>query len=389
MSKIDPAEIKGLDRRSTVLLQATDKRTEDEKGLDVEDPGIDGLRGLGGVLGSMHRVNTARRSMVSKAELEERSEFRRRRRDTLIERARSSHGDVEMGSSGMRRHQLYDAPMPMPEDAADRISASQLRQDHELCPRTDIDDLLRTGMHSSQHPPPRSGTMGSLKDDPLPAIPLSPRARAGTIRFDEAQVQGHEHLSELPNRSDSFPKVQPFVPPEGDDSLAYDRPSIRLAAPNRSFTGADHLSTYGGYRDPYGGAQHDDDVRGPKSAPPLGPADHVPSRLAGPRQRTESTLTAGSARSWGSKGRIPASPRTMSFHLRGKKDEEEERERESLVGSPNVDAGEEFDARNGHSGGNSDDEEVMGVGRDSGVSSGSESYGGNPVTPLDGDHRPR
>lgn len=111
MSKVDPTEIKGLDRRTTVLLQAVDRRTEDEKGTDVEDPGMDGLRGFGGVLGSLHRAGTARRSMVNPQELAERSEMRRRRRETFLQMG-SFPQDVELGPDGLKRHQLYDAPMP-------------------------------------------------------------------------------------------------------------------------------------------------------------------------------------------------------------------------------------------------------------------------------------
>lgn len=367
MSKIDPAELKGLDRRSTVLLQASDKRTEDEKGLDIEDPGMDGLRGLGGVLGSLHRVNTARKSMLSRAELEERSEYRRRRRDTLIGQARA---ELEMGAGGLRRHQLWDAPMP--SDAADRISEcrSLIFGDFEL--------TCCAGMHSRNG---RSATLPSQKDAPLPAIPTSPllassRMRANTIHFDEAQVAGHEHITELPSRSDSFPKVQPFAPPEDVDDYDHPpsiRPSIRLA-PARSST--EHF----GYSDPYGSED-----RGLRSAPPLDRGlRSAPlfgsvkgSSPMGARQRTDSNLTAASASSNRSWSRHALSPRTRSFHLR-RKDEQDEREKESLVGSP--DPSGEADLGTGSE---SDTEVMGGRGADSGRSSGSESYNQAPVTPLD------
>jgi len=117
LSKIDPTNLKsmpGLDRRSTMLLQATRANTAgvDEKNISaVEDPGIDTLRGSFGAMGSIIRARSARRMSMSSG----------RGGSTL----RSRHGPPEeeelphynaMGGSGdhfmgMKRHQLYDPPM--------------------------------------------------------------------------------------------------------------------------------------------------------------------------------------------------------------------------------------------------------------------------------------
>ena len=66
---IDPTELgKKLDRRSTLLLQASRSNTAkmNEKDLSaVEDPGIDSIRGSFGPLGSMIRARSARRMSMS------------------------------------------------------------------------------------------------------------------------------------------------------------------------------------------------------------------------------------------------------------------------------------------------------------------------------------
>ncbi|OBZ71029.1 putative magnesium transporter NIPA4, partial [Grifola frondosa] len=105
LSKVDPTQIKGLDRRSTILLQAARSNTEgiDEKDLAaVEDPGMDALRGSFGTMGSIIRARSARRMSMSS-------------RGTGSVRSRYSMQPPLPGQdplAGMKRHQLYDAPMP-------------------------------------------------------------------------------------------------------------------------------------------------------------------------------------------------------------------------------------------------------------------------------------
>lgn len=119
MSKVDPTELKTLDRRSTILLQAARQNTEavDEKSvIGMEDPGIDTLRGSFGTIGSIIRARSARRMSQSS-----RGSGSRYGGD-VGGRGSSSlrFSDVEgSGSSpstdqfaGMKRHQLWDAPVP-------------------------------------------------------------------------------------------------------------------------------------------------------------------------------------------------------------------------------------------------------------------------------------
>ena len=120
MSKVDPTQFTTLDRRSTILLQAAQKQTEgvEEKTLSgIEEPGIDALRGSFGTVGSIIRARSARRVSQSSRLSAHSSRFG----------APSSRYDIERGDSktssasavpkfshygGMKRHQLFDPPVP-------------------------------------------------------------------------------------------------------------------------------------------------------------------------------------------------------------------------------------------------------------------------------------
>lgn len=102
MSKLDPEMLKdqaGLDRRSTMLLAATrDDGIETEKGTEMEDPGMDTIRGSAGIIGSIYRARSMNKSASGQFE---RRRTWHRRTDT----------DGNLVQSGMQRHQLYDRPM--------------------------------------------------------------------------------------------------------------------------------------------------------------------------------------------------------------------------------------------------------------------------------------
>lgn len=68
LSKVDPEQISGLDRKSTILLQASRHKTEAEEKGDVaamEEPGMDALRGGFGAVGSIIRARSISRRMSS------------------------------------------------------------------------------------------------------------------------------------------------------------------------------------------------------------------------------------------------------------------------------------------------------------------------------------
>jgi hypothetical protein len=126
MSKVDPSHFKALDRRSTVLLQATQRHTEavEEKSLSgVEEPGIDALRGSFGTIGSIMRARSAASHSTGHS-----SRF-----GSPGSRFDVEHGDLKPSPlatnlghyGGMKRHQLFDPPVPRSDaPESDAISLS-------------------------------------------------------------------------------------------------------------------------------------------------------------------------------------------------------------------------------------------------------------------------
>jgi hypothetical protein len=132
MSKVDPTHFETLDRRSTVLLQATQKQTEavEEKSLSgVEEPGIDALRGTFGTVGSIIRARSARHISQSSHSTGQSSRFGSPSSRFDVERGdfKSSPFATNLGHyGGMKRHQLFDPPVPhldVPESDAISLSS--------------------------------------------------------------------------------------------------------------------------------------------------------------------------------------------------------------------------------------------------------------------------
>ena len=112
MSKIDPTQLKSLDRKSTMLLQASRSRTEQQEKnhiTAVEEPGMDALRGSFGALGSVIRARSVR-SMRSQSRGP--SQYRFGGHDE--EERGGSNELTTQGLANLPRHQLYDAPVPQP-----------------------------------------------------------------------------------------------------------------------------------------------------------------------------------------------------------------------------------------------------------------------------------
>lgn len=115
MSKVDPTELKTLDRRSTILLQAARHNTEavDEKSIvGMEDPGIDTLRGSFGTMGSIIRARSARR--LSQSSRGSGSRFGGGGANSIrfSDAGVISSTPTQDQYPGMKRHQLWDAPVP-------------------------------------------------------------------------------------------------------------------------------------------------------------------------------------------------------------------------------------------------------------------------------------
>jgi magnesium transporter len=166
MSKVDPTQLKSLDRRSTLLLQAARSQTQEldeEKLTGVEDPGMDALRGSFGTMGSIIRAKSARRMSMSSrnSTIRSRPEGVRRRddREHGLSRTMSSQGDGGL-RDGMRRHRLFDNPMP------------EHARDSDYSTRTDA-ELRSVAM--SEHLPP-------------PGTPTEAPNRTPTIKFDSQDL---------------------------------------------------------------------------------------------------------------------------------------------------------------------------------------------------------
>jgi hypothetical protein len=106
MSKIDPTALQsqvGLDRRSTILLAAAKGDVEPtEKNTQDEDPGMDAIRGSAGVIGSIYRARSARKSMMSQDGPRRRQQWRN-----------TDGRGVPLENSLLPRHQLYDKVRPV------------------------------------------------------------------------------------------------------------------------------------------------------------------------------------------------------------------------------------------------------------------------------------
>lgn len=118
MSKVDPTSLKNLDRKSTLLLQASRSHTEKSDQNDitaVEEPGMDALRGSFGAFGSVIRARTMRTGNSTGGGSQRHGYLRHgRSRD---EEEGGSNELTTRGLSNIPRHQLYDAPVPRPSSS--------------------------------------------------------------------------------------------------------------------------------------------------------------------------------------------------------------------------------------------------------------------------------
>ncbi|SGY13614.1 BQ5605_C010g05914 [Microbotryum silenes-dioicae] len=163
LSKVDPVEVaEKLDRRSTILFTGGRSRanTMQEKVLEMEEPGMDALRGSFGAFGSIHRAVSARRSMRREPGFDP-NEVRRRHG------APGAMGSGPQQSVPMRSYQLYDAPMP--SDALDKIS-----------------------LHSGGQPSP-SAPFAQTERDRSPSITFSPADNVHRYARDPRSKQGASH----------------------------------------------------------------------------------------------------------------------------------------------------------------------------------------------------
>ncbi|WVQ83683.1 hypothetical protein IAT38_005826 [Cryptococcus sp. DSM 104549] len=155
LSKVDPEQLDTkLDRRSTMLMQASRHQTEDAEKGEVsayEDPGMDALRGGFGAVGSIIRARSVSRRLSNAS--------------TLTGKGYRGHNLSTHGLGDVQRFQLSDNPMP--SDAMDHIS-----------------------LHSAKSPSAVSGH-GYFP---------SPQRSKSHLKFEEADVVHQYHYGLAPDR---------------------------------------------------------------------------------------------------------------------------------------------------------------------------------------------
>lgn len=115
LSKMDPEELQqqqGLDRKSSMLLSVMEMGRELEKQHDliqIEDPGVDTIRGGMGIVGSIMRARTVRRAASQQT-----------RPDTSLEPL-TTHA---LGHD-MPRYQLYDRPVSFSPEADHHVKFTE------------------------------------------------------------------------------------------------------------------------------------------------------------------------------------------------------------------------------------------------------------------------
>jgi len=186
LSKVDPNSLTKLDRRSTILLQAARQNTEQigEKNLmSMEDPGVDTIRGSFGTVGSIIRARSAKRMSQS-------SRMSGARFGNMPPLPYSPSSAAEMGVNHgaipdtVRRHQLYDTPMPaFGAGRQDSFNGSQSGDSFAMASKTLSPDAASTPRKStikfgSEDLVHQYGKNGAATHEYRP--PVSPRKSAFT-----------------------------------------------------------------------------------------------------------------------------------------------------------------------------------------------------------------
>ncbi|PCH35856.1 DUF803-domain-containing protein [Wolfiporia cocos MD-104 SS10] len=198
LSKVDPTQIKVLDRKSTILLQAAKRDTEgmDEKNLAaVEDPGMDALRGGFGMVGSVIRARSAHRMSMSSRGGSVRSRYSVAPPipGTMPGGGHSSTDHL----TGLKRHQLWDAPVPSSADVSaetdiDKASMASVPPGIATSPRPSVrKQTIKFGDQELVHSYPARGSGDdSVTHETRSAShhSLGPPAKVSDAKGTDAQV---------------------------------------------------------------------------------------------------------------------------------------------------------------------------------------------------------
>ncbi|TCD67203.1 hypothetical protein EIP91_000379 [Steccherinum ochraceum] len=311
LSKVDPTQIKGLDRRTTILLQAAQRNTEgfDEKKLSaIEDPGMDALRGSFGTIGSIVRAKSAKRMSMSS-------------RNTSTLRSRHGAGFSSIDEQpqqayfhGMKRHQLYDPPMPDGgEVSVDRMSlASQPPGAASPRPSQQRIQTIKFGSQDMIHSyhVPGTGDDSAIHESRPSYIPLG--AREGHIPGLSPQLEEPEEFTPLsaPPTLSGLNFNDPFARPNAVDPFA-NSPSTTTLATFPSISSSAN-SEGDSLRAVVGVGASPERPKQPPAAPQGLPATPRPPRAAPPPPATAAS-THGRSRSSSS-----SQPHHPHHHLFGR-----------------------------------------------------------------------
>lgn len=215
MSKVDPTQLNKLDRRSTILLQASRKNTEiTEKSLSgAEDPGMDALRGSFGAVGSIIRARSARRLSQSMHDAHS---------------VRPRHGfpsgtpDPQGAPAYLERHQLYDNPMPRRKEsmAGSDIGDISLRSGPPRTPTIKFGD--QDVAHYYHGPGEPAGAQHHVVSRLGSPIPRQPSSISADLERGLSSAPASQRSFYSPPPSDPFQSTPATAVTAGFPSVLYD-----------------------------------------------------------------------------------------------------------------------------------------------------------------------
>jgi len=218
MSKIDPAQLSKLDRRSTMLLQAARATTEgaEEKGITgMEDPGIEALRGSFGTMSSIIRARSTRKmSQSSRLPVSPRSHP-----DGSPSTQWQQH-DINHTYDGLTRHQLYDAPVPRLSDPERSSSVSSGSTTLYSPRRTTIKFGSQDLVHSYR--PPGSGNADAIHEHR--SAVHTPPIQAGNLPYIYPPTSGSATPSGSSSQLITVPPRANDEPPAPTISTNFEHP---------------------------------------------------------------------------------------------------------------------------------------------------------------------
>lgn len=200
LSKIDPTQLKipGLDRRSTMLLQAARSNTVgiDEKNIAaVEDPGMDTLRGSFGAMGSIIRARSARRMSMNS-------------QTGSSVRARHGHHAAASDASTELPHYSAMGGPTLPEPGVDHLAGMKRHQLYDPPVSSSSGDDISLKSQPSNTFSPRKTTIKFGDEDVVHVYPVASAGREGS------QLATHEHRSALSSHN----APGPYIPWDAQDA---------------------------------------------------------------------------------------------------------------------------------------------------------------------------